>query len=131
MLAAAGLIVGGATSLIAYDKTQGTKDASELLKLDCVSPEWGSTTYELDESLPSPFRTEEEALIAEWERSFPTALPEGTGVVSSPEQDGFFMTSAKEGESEYILVLAGATRARATVTAVDAGGYVVQGVTSC
>ena len=126
------MILVGTTTLIAHSRAQGRRDASELLELDCASPNWLSTTYELDESEASPYATqEEEALLAEWETSFPQELPEGIGVARAGEQDGFLITGSSGDEFEYVLVLDEAARARATVRRVEAGGFAVTGLTKC
>jgi hypothetical protein len=131
LAATAVLVVTGATGLVAYDRTEGRRDAAEFLQLDCGSPEWVSVTNELDEIERSPYATEEEALLAQWERLFPNELPEGTGVVSTEGQDGFLSTVVEDDRAEFVLVLDRAVRARATVASVEAGGYVVEGLTKC
>jgi hypothetical protein len=128
---AVAVVAATSTTLIAYDRAQGRRDAAELLDLDCAGADWVSVTNELDETEASPYASAEEALLAEWNRLYPKDLPEGLGVVETDSQDGFLAIGTAGDETEFLLVLDKESRARATVTRVEAGGFVVEGLTKC
>jgi hypothetical protein len=99
--------------------------------LECGSPQWSETVNELN-GAPSPWHTEESALLAEWDSSVDGRLPVAARrITTDPAGDGFLETARSRGEAEFVLLRDGTIVARAHVVAVEAGGYAVSGVTAC
>lgn len=115
-------------TLMNIERENGSAGTTEL---ECSSPRWMDTTNELDESVPSPWHTEEEALIAEWDTLPGSLPPQASAITRDPSGDGFLETARSDDRAEYVLLRNGAVVAQVGVVPVDAGGYVVAGVTMC